>query len=171
MRRVAFMVSLILVATTYGGSFAAQDRAALDDWTILPEAEAPALHKLCSRDFPEALSGAWTPSRADVAAPEAQLQRAIAAAFARLPATPSKAARGSLRYRRQYAGFWRSGRRVLYVNGFAVGGGRDWRSKAAVRLCDGGVLAFGAVFDPDRRAFDSFCFNDTVAGQLPGSCQ
>jgi hypothetical protein len=37
----------------------------------------------------------------------------------------------------------------------------DWLKHAA-KMCDGGTMAFGAVFDLNRQGFDSFTFNGDV---------
>jgi hypothetical protein len=137
-----------------------------EPWTVLNGAEAVALRQPCSRPFPDELQGQWAPRKEDVALAESEIGRAVDAAFARLktdrpPYRPSS-------YRRQYAGFWRRERRVLYVNGIASGLTDDrWRSRAA-SMCDGGTQSYGAVFDLDRRSFDSFYFNGAFSGRLPG---
>ena len=69
-------------------------------------------------------------------------------------------------YRHQYAGFMRNGRRVLYLNA-VVGGGHEWRSKAK-DVCDGGLIAFGTVFDLDRDEFETVMFNGALGGPLVG---
>jgi hypothetical protein len=72
-------------------------------------------------------------------------------------------------YHRQYAGFLREGRRVIYVNavGHEIGeelsgsllGELDTRARV---ICDGGEITFGAVFDPQSGRFDSFAFNGAL---------
>jgi hypothetical protein len=105
----------------------------------------------CSRNFPLNLVGGWTPTTGDVARAEKHLEAAIDAAFTRLD---DERARRPLAYSRQYAGFLRDGHRVLYVDaGPSV-------------LCDGGAESFGAVFDLEKDAFDSFSFSGLVTGQL-----
>jgi hypothetical protein len=50
----------------------------------------------------------------------------------------------------------------------AVGGSvpdEDWR-KHAVKICDGGLISFGAVLDLSRDVVDSFEFNGTFGGPI-----
>jgi hypothetical protein len=44
------------------------------------------------------------------------------------------------------------------VNAVIDRGSDGWRKHAA-KMCDGGTMAFGAVFDLNRQEFDSFTFN------------
>jgi hypothetical protein len=136
-------------------------------WAVLPQSQASLLTRQCSRSFPAGLSGAWDPAPADVARAERKIGAAIEAAFATLPERYRGARHGE--YYRQYAGFLRDGHRVLYVDRLIVekaGGPRGSWHTAAVRLCDGGVATFGAVFDLDQDAFESVEFNGTAAGPL-----
>ena len=72
-------------------------------------------------------------------------------------------------YLRQYAGFERAGRRVIYVNAVADWDEAKWRTQV-VDICDGGELAFGAVFDSTKRRFDWFQTNGPYNGKrLPPS--
>lgn len=74
------------------------------------------------------------------------------------------------RYYRQYAGFFRNARPVVYINALdetwiqlrAHDTGVDsWRDRA-VTICDGGTSVFGAVFDPATKLFDSFEVNGSM---------
>jgi hypothetical protein len=86
---------------------------------------------------------------------ESKLDAAIDAAYGRGNADRS----AFLLYRRQYAGFWRDGVRVLYINAVAPdAAGDEWRTKA-VMICDGGKVTYGALFDLWRQTFDFFSFN------------
>jgi hypothetical protein len=132
------------------------------EWVVLPPAEAQRLRRQCSRGFPEGLSDPWTPSPQDVERAEAALPSALDAAWARLDGT-----RRPAHYHRQYTGFVRSGKRVLYLNALAHGEffyaelGDEWRRRAVV-VCDGGTDYLGAVFDLERGAFDSLEFNGAI---------
>jgi hypothetical protein len=128
-------------------------------WTILTGDEAERLRYPCSRSFPDGLDGTWSPTSVDVGKAESRLGDALDAAFRRLPIGIE--AWRPPRYMRQYAGFLRNGRKVLYVNGTFVRATRPWRTVAA-RMCDGATKSFGAVFDFDRDAFDSFEFNGGI---------
>src|SRR5262249_39905559 len=112
-------------------------------------------------------------SQADVERAEKKLPAAIDAAFARLLRAEDRRRRPE-RYYRQYAGFLRNGKRVLYVNArasLAEISGRDtqenWRT-TILDFCDGGTYAFGAVYDLEKDNFDSFFFSGRYEGQVPG---
>ena len=138
---------------------------------MLTSGQASALTQPCSRAFPPGLSGAWDPQPADIARAERRFEAAVDEAFLKLAAEyrqprPKK-------YYRQYAGFFRDGGRVLYVNAIAeeeiVGfPDRSWRDRA-VRSCDGGTLALGAVFDLRNDEFDFLEFDGTYAGPIPAA--
>lgn len=124
-------------------------------WTVLSGAEAVALQETCSRPFPKGLYGEWLPHEEDILMAELRLDAAIDAAYGR--GTAGRPA-FSL-YRRQYAGYWRDGLRVLYINAVAPDAASGkWRTKA-VMICDGGMITYGALFDLNRQAFDFFFFN------------
>ena len=143
-------------------------------WTLLPTTEAGKMNQPCSRPFPAGLVGSWEPSEADIERAEAKLSGAIKAAFLLL--RPEDRRQSPDRYYRQYAGFLRDGKRVLYVNAVSIDDverppgnsmSHEWRQRI-VNICDGGSVSFGAVYDLDKDAIDSFFFNGTVAGRLPG---
>jgi hypothetical protein len=66
----------------------------------------------------------------------------------------------------QYGGFFRKGHKVVYVNAVGRGfTGEGWRDRA-IRICDGGLLSFGAVLDLDTDTVDSFEFNHAMTGPI-----
>src|SRR4051812_35384884 len=93
-------------------------------WTVLPESQAAELRTPCSRDFPEGLGGYWSPKEEQIQEVEQQVDALV---------TGELSDRGGnerhLNYRRQYAGFERAGKQVIYVNGHADWSG-SWRTKA-----------------------------------------
>jgi len=131
------------------------------DWTVLPEEEALKLTTPCSRSFPANLSGYWRLADKDVERAESRFQEVLRRTLSRLSKEDRAGSPG--RWYAQYAGFLRDGHRVVYVN--AVADGTDWR-KHAVKICDGGLMSFGAVLDLDRDAVDSFEFNGTLGGPI-----
>jgi hypothetical protein len=131
------------------------------EWVVLPKKEALALMEPCSRSFPRGLSAYWDMGDADVARAELRFQEALRHALRRLPSEEKRAVPGV--YHAQYAGFFRDGHKVIYVN--AVGEGQGWRDHA-ILICDGGVISFGAVLDLDRDSVDSFEFNGTMGGAI-----
>jgi hypothetical protein len=132
------------------------------DWVVLPEKEALELKQPCSRPFPEGLSGYWELGNKEIQRAELRFQGAMIEALKCVSKEESEAAPGV--YYAQYAGFFRNGHKVVYVNavGDSVPGWRDH----AIKLCDGGVMSFGAVLDLDSDAVDSFEFNGKFAGRV-----
>lgn len=59
---------------------------------------------------------------------------------------------------RQYAGFTRGGRRMIYLNAFGLRDDPKWKSRAVV-VCDGGPSFFGAVYDVQARRWSELSFN------------
>jgi hypothetical protein len=134
------------------------------EWVVLPEKEALKLTRPCSRSFPPGLSGYWALSEKDVERAETRFEEALNRTLKRVSKEDREGSPG--RWYAQYAGFFRHGHKVIYVN--AVGQGileSGWRQRA-VTICDGGLTSFGAVLDLDRDAVDSFEFNGTLAGDI-----
>ena len=143
--------------------------------TVLPFDEARKMRHPCSRPFPPGLDGWWKPKSDDIERADRKLTNAVDAAFQRLEA--KRREHRPDRYYRQYAGFLRDGKRVLYVNalGRQLSDGerwwkiesRGWRDEFH-NICDGGTTTFGAVYDLGKDAFDSFMFNGTIGGGFEG---
>jgi hypothetical protein len=134
-----------------------------NDWVVLPEKEALALKTPCSRSFPPDLSGYWKLTDTDVDRAETRFQEALIRALGQV--SEEERPGSSARWHAQYAGFFRDGHKVIYVN--AIGGAlidlidQGWRDRAVI-LCDGGLQSFGAVLDLDRDTVDSFEFNGSL---------
>jgi len=146
----------------------------------MPAAEAASVLRPCTRTAPVGVEGVWTPSRPLVERVEQRLPPVVDTALLRLarrlgvqqPPTSSL-------YRRQYVGFLRDGRRMIYINGvydetldpktrpesnplsFATG----WETHA-VRVCDGGAMSWGVEYDPQAGRFGRLYFNDSFAGPM-----
>ena len=128
---------------------------------VLPEAAAAGLLLQCSRSEPSAAEGTWRPTLAEIAALERSLPAALAAApearsedFSNLPS----------RWRRQYVGIVRGGRRFVYGN-FLPGppsvGEEHWRTEPVV-VCDGGPPYFGVEFDARSGRITHLAFNGSA---------
>jgi hypothetical protein len=135
------------------------------EWTVLSKDAGNELTRPCSRSFPPGLTGSWPPAAKDLEGAERALPSAIAAAFSALRGGAEKPTPPA-RYFRQYVGFWRAGKHVLYVNGLGLSAAdgdvaQDWREHAQ-RLCDGGIQSFGAVYEVETGVFDSFQFNGSL---------
>jgi hypothetical protein len=73
-------------------------------------------------------------------------------------------------YYRQYGGFRRDGRRVMYVNGLhqrvvPMGRSPSWASEP-FGLCDGGLMGFGVVYDVDADRLESLEFDGRYSGRV-----
>jgi hypothetical protein len=163
---VGLMVLASMPAACAGKETASPSASARgDDWVVLPEEEALALKTPCSRSFPPDLSGYWKLTDADVDRAETRFQEALIRALGQVSEDerPGSAAP----WHAQYAGFFRNGHKVVYVNGIGSDGLLDqgWRDRAII-LCDGGLQSFGAVLDLDGDTVDSLEFNGTVAGPI-----
>jgi hypothetical protein len=136
-----------------------------NDWVVLPEKEALALKTPCSRSFPPDLSGYWKLTDTDVDRAETRFQEALIRALGQV--SEDERPGSSARWHAQYAGFFRNGHKVIYVNAIGSDGLFDqgWRDRAII-LCDGGLHSFGAVLDLDRDTVDSFEFNGKVTGPV-----
>lgn len=113
---------------------------------LFGDAARPLFHP-CSRQAP-ATDGFWDPTAQDIATPEAELPAFLQSA--REPAALAS-------YFRQYAGFTRGGKKMIYLNAFAQIGG-DWTQDSG-DMCDGGKAFFGAVYDVERHAWGEMLFN------------
>ena len=130
----------------------AQVRAALSARsTILRGASARPLFKQCSRSSPAA-DGFWNPGARDVAPLEASFT-----SFWRAQKRPARTPPLARCYR-QYAGFTRGGRRMIYLNALGTCDDLQWKSRAVV-VCDGGSSFFGAVYDVASRRWSTLSFN------------
>jgi len=73
-------------------------------------------------------------------------------------------------YYRQYGGFHRGGRRVVYVNGLhqkivQIRESPSW-TEEPFGLCDGGFMGFGVVYDVDADKFESVEFDGRYSGRV-----
>jgi hypothetical protein len=128
-----------------------------DQGAVLKGAEGRSLFDQCTRPVPQIREGYWDPSPADIRQLEADL-----AAWLRthkLPESPEPIQQSW----RQYAGFIRVGRRLIYVNAFPgpLYEGGYWKHEAE-EVCAGGPAYYGAVYDPQTRTFGEVKFNPTT---------
>jgi hypothetical protein len=144
--RFALAAVLAMLAATgcaSAGSDMATDSASGRGWIVVDDAAAAAVLRTCSRPSPdrEAALPRWTPAQRDIDA----LERAL----------PSLApGTDPARFHRQYVGFVRDGKRLVYVNAWPVRvPSPSDPAREAVRVCDGGAQFWGAVWDPESGAF------------------
>jgi hypothetical protein len=111
-------------------------------------------------DFMKAFSGldekgAWTPGRSSVLKLEERIEAYLKKAAAkRSPALWSKLAK----YKRQYVGVMRNGRKVIFINFFCDAFNADWKNNP-VAVDDGGDCFFNLLYDPDSYAFSDLQIN------------
>lgn len=152
-------------AKTPGAPLRSEHRA------VLSAPEAAKAIQACSRRHPTDLAGYWRPGRAELDRLELLLPYAFHVALARLVLQPDQKHPAPQDYVRQYAGFYRHGRRHIYVNAVERGtieraAPTTWRT-TAVRLCDGGLAGFGVLYDVEAGTFGPLEFDGRRSGPMP----
>ena len=154
-----FPILALLAAAACGASSVAEK--AVTDRVILPGAAVRDLLNQCSRSAPQAGEGTWQPAEADIDRLEALLPAALAAAP---QAQGEDFSQLLTRWRRQYVGMVRGGRRYVYGNFLAGGPDEDppqWRTQAAI-VCDGGPPFFGVELDVEAGRITHLAFNGSA---------
>ena len=140
----------------------------------MPLDQGAAVFAQCSRPTPRERAGSfWSPSPAQIEELEKKLPTYLR------QQGHAKEADGLARSLRQYVGFVRAGRKLIYLNVFPVSllesekevcqGIREvkarefcepdhWRH-AAIFVCDGGDDCWGLEYDPESKAFRALEFN------------
>jgi len=158
---IAAAIALLLAASACGKDAPAKPKAPpapvvvrADQATVLRGAEARALFDQCTREVPHHIGGFWDPSPEQVRQLEADL-----VVYLRGLKLPDSAPPMQQSWR-QYAGFERVGRKLIYINGFPgpLYEGDYWKREAE-QVCAGGPAYYGLVYDPDRRAFSELKLN------------
>lgn len=175
------LVSLLLLGSlscltspAAGSPSAPPPEAGSKPWTIMPLEQAPVMFAQCSRPAPREKEGPfWSPSPAQIEELEKELP-----AYLRQQGHAEEAD-GLARSLRQYVGFVRAGRKLIYLNVFPVSllesekeacrETREVKAKefcepdhwrhAAVLVCDGGADFWGLEYDPESKAFSALEFN------------
>jgi hypothetical protein len=121
---------------------------------LLPERLFKSVKEQCSRvGFPES-DVAWTPSADDIKQMEARLGSLDAEL-----AMASRHTRSLNDYYRQYMGVTLGNRRLIYINALHQRGVDAMWQTQAFNICDGGLAAWGAVYDVDAASFEDFRTN------------
>jgi len=166
------LLPLLLLGALAGGAVEAADGG--KPWAILPLDQTRGVLHQCSRRSPRETAGPfWSPSVAQIE----ELERGLPAYLRKQG--HAKQANGLDTYRRQYVGFVRAGRKLVYLNAFSAEmadalarlcgqlskarGSRPcspdtWR-REAMHICDGGDSVWGLEYDPASKAFDHLDFN------------
>jgi len=131
--------------------------AASPNRVVLSGRDANSLLNQCSRTVPKSGQSTWQPSEKDLDAFEAALPSALSKSSER----ETNFGDVLSRWRRQYIGLVRGGRRYIYGNYFPVSMSEEfpkWRTEPAM-VCDGGPAFFGAEFDVQAGRFTQLDFN------------
>jgi hypothetical protein len=121
---------------------------------LLPELLFKSVKEQCSRvGFPES-DVAWTPSADDIKQMEARLGSLDAEL-----ALASRHTRSLNDYYRQYIGVALGNRRLIYINALHQRGVDSMWQRQAFNICDGGLAAWGAIYDVDAASFEDFRTN------------
>jgi hypothetical protein len=111
----------------------------------------------CSRpspgQTPGRVTGYWAPSRQQIEQLESRLPTLA-------PQVPNVTD-----FDRQYVGIEVEGRRLIYLNAFRLPDHSEMNpAREAIRVCDGGSMFWGAVFDPASGEFSELAFNGGKTG-------
>ena len=137
-------------------------------WAILPVGESKSALMQCSRTSPGPSAPFWSPVPAQVEELEKRLP-----AYLRQQKHAAHADHFA-KYLRQYVGFTRKGRKLIYLNAFSTnvldmlcrsgakaGPGdcrNQWRTEGLF-VCDGGDDFWGVEYDPESKTFSGLNFN------------
>jgi len=128
---------------------------------VLEGQHAQALSRQCSRDGPPGFQDTWQPSERDIKELETQLPL-LEGLKASLCCIKGARVKNVHDYYRQYVGIVVNGRKLIYINAFAISArlvsDDTWRQKPAI-FCDGGDLFWGAIYDPQSKEFSQLAFN------------
>jgi hypothetical protein len=154
--KVLKTVALTICLVFFLSSFALAQRAKS---VVLPEKEAKRITDQCSRETPSEVTGTWTPSPEDIKKMEAKLSdiknlRAKCCIKGQQIEDPEQ-------YYMQYAGIISNGKKLIYINAFdgpEPGISKFWKERS-VMICDGGVTAWGVLYDPAKGIFFDLSVN------------
>ncbi|HUQ31384.1 MAG TPA: hypothetical protein VM095_04655 [Pyrinomonadaceae bacterium] len=154
---------IVFLSGMFGVVMCQQSRAKTDEsFEVIKtdEFEGVIITREKAMDFMKAFSGldekgAWTPGRSSVLKLEERIEAYLKKAAAkRSPALWSKLAK----YKRQYVGVMRNGRKVIFVNFFCDAFDADWKNNP-VAVDDGGDCFFNLLYDPGSYAFSDLQIN------------
>jgi hypothetical protein len=149
----------VVTATTGFSCTAGNLRLTSGRSALLPSSQAQELLDQCSRPVPRS-EGGWEPSGSDIARLEKDLPRFIGRKASTCCINGAQL-RDVHVYFRQYVGVIVRGRPVIYINAFPASEFDSWPSQIArpdvtrepFKACDGGSAFWGAISDPEHRAF------------------
>ncbi len=159
MRRNTQCLCLLLLAFGLALNVSAMESA----YILSPDQANQAL-KQCSRPTPENVDGTWTVTPAVVAQLEQDLNK-LSNLKSIQCCVSGESVRNPSAFVRQYVGVTIRGRRYVYINAFhgpiihRATDNVDAMMHKPFMVCDGGLSAWGALYDPETRRFSELAFN------------
>jgi hypothetical protein len=155
-------------------STAGADHMRPDRGVVLSVQEQAKLPESCARPSPSGLSGQWTPARAEIDRLERRLPSILSKALARVVLEKDETLPRPSDYYRQYGGFYRDGRRVVYVCGLHRGlvemtektTERHAWMRRAMGADDGGLAVLRVLYDVAADEFSSVQFEGRFSGPV-----
>jgi len=145
------------------------------DWgVVLPVQEQAKLPEYCARPSPPGLAGQWTPGRAEIDRLERRLPAVVGKALARVILEMGETLPRPADYYRQYGGFYRNGRRVVFVCGLhrafvemteQTMERQAW-TRRAMGADDGGLWILGVLYDVEADEFGPVQFEGRFSGSV-----
>jgi hypothetical protein len=151
------------------------DNPLRSDWgVVLPVQEQIKLPEYCAPSRASDLSGQWTPGRTEIDRLERRLPPVLGDALSRVILEKDEKLPRPGDYYRQYGGFYRDGRRIVYVCGLHRGlvemtaktmEPQAWMHRA-LGANDAGLAVFRVLYDVDADKFGSVQFEGRFSGSV-----
>jgi hypothetical protein len=113
----------------------------------------------CSRDAPKATGPYWLPNATEITLLELKLWPLLESRHKQGQSVPRK----FQQYQRQYIGFTRNGKKLIYGNFSSIYDDEPWRRwlllEKPTLACDGGNSFWGIVYNPTSEEFEEPQFN------------
>jgi len=119
----------------------------------LPIDSGAGLFRQCSREAPRQPEILWSPAPEQIAALEHGLEPYLKTN------SPHPLESPLTKFRRQYIGFTKDGKRYIYGNFYVASLHPKNEDTQAVVVCDGGSLFCGVVYDVESETFQDLKFN------------
>lgn len=161
LKRIILVLTIALAGFVLWRSVFKQESLEVGSHSVILYGEAARpLFDQCSRSSPAQVEGFWPPTAQDIQQLESILPRFLAAQHLRDGAPLNLRRTQSLNYYKQYAGFLRNGRKMIYLNASSEIS-TTWLQEATI-VCDGGEAFFGVEYDVESGQWSDFQFNGAV---------
>lgn len=145
---IAFSLSCAKVFFNHNQAVVLEERMAYHRNIIQP----------CSRTAPPAFEGTWTPTKEEIEIMEKHFNK-----LQRLKASECCLFRFKLHdlnnYYLQYVGIVVDGKKLIYINGMSKKHGGSAPSPIPYDVCDGGMMSWGCLYDPQKEKFFHLAIN------------